>query len=135
MKIIYVNSTKKSIPKKLFSEILKRLPNFVETKKTEVELLITDNKEIHALNLAYRKKDSATDVLSFGFDDTTSLGQIVISVERAKEQADELNQPLNKELEFLFTHGLLHLLGFDHENQEDEKLMLGVAYKILGRKM
>ncbi|MFA5793235.1 MAG: rRNA maturation RNase YbeY [Candidatus Gracilibacteria bacterium] len=135
MKLIYVNSTSSPAPKTLFQDVVKSIPNFVKTQKKEVELLLTDNKEIHALNKLYRQKDSPTDVLSFGFADGDSLGQIVISVERAKEQAKELGQPLKEELKFLFTHGLLHLLGFDHETQKDEKLMLKTAYKILGRKI
>lgn len=135
MNLIYANETKNKIPKSIFKKILDILPLFIEIKKNGVELLLTDNKSIQALNKQYRQKDSPTDVLSFGFDEGASLGQIVISVERAEEQAKELGQSLKKELEFLFTHGLLHLLGYDHENKDDEELMLQKAYKILGRKV
>jgi probable rRNA maturation factor len=107
----------------------------------EVELLLTDNKQIQELNKTYREKDYATDVLSFPEEAESpsselprSLGQIVISIEKTKEQAEELGQTFMEELRFLFTHGVLHLLGFDHMEPEEEKLMLKKAYAILGRR-
>lgn len=99
----------------------------------EVELLLTTDENIQVLNKRYRNKDKPTDVLSFSLNDPLHLGQLVISVDRAKIQAKQIGQPLEDELQFLFTHGLLHLLGYDHENPEDEKVMLAKAYKLLQR--
>lgn len=80
----------------------------------EVSVLLTDDAEIHALNLAYRKKDKPTDVLSFPMDDELLLGDIVISVERAAAQAISFDVSIDCELGRLIVHGLLHLLGYDH---------------------
>ena len=91
MKLNFLNKTDKKIPKTLFTELLKKLPT-VETNipQTEMELLLTDNAEIQELNRTYRGKDRPTDVLSFGLEDDTNLGQLVISVERTEEQAKEV---------------------------------------------
>lgn len=80
----------------------------------EVSVLLTDDAEIHALNLAYRKKDKPTDVLSFPMDDELLLGDIVISVERAAAQAVSFGVSIDEELGRLIVHGLLHLFGYDH---------------------
>lgn len=130
MKLQLTNQTQSQIASELFENILTEIP---EAKQGTLELLLTDNATIQELNKTYRKKDKPTDVLSFPFDESENLGQIVISVERAQTQADEIGQSLEEELIFLFTHGVLHLLGYDHEDHEDEKVMLAKTYKILGR--
>lgn len=144
IKLLYSNETNAKVPSLLFKTVLKRLIEVEpEITQTEVELLLTDDKTIQKLNKQYRNKDMPTDVLSFGFSDTAdskglpskSLGQIVISVDRARQQAKDIGQSLNKELQFLFTHGTLHLLGYDHENPEDEKIMLKKTYQILTNKL
>lgn len=142
MRLDFNNQTDENISEKPFTALLERLPQIIPgITEQRVELLITDNKTIRELNKTYRDIDKATDVLSFAerelpadLPHESTLGQIVISVERAHEQANELGQSLGEELRFLFTHGLLHLLGYDHENPEDEKIMLEKAYKLLGRK-
>ena len=129
MKLIFVDETNANIDKAIFESILQK----VQTKK-DIELLLTSNSEIQKLNKQYRQKDEATDVLSFPMEDEESLGQIVISIDRAKSQAKELSQTLEEELKFLFAHGLLHLMGHDHQNPEEEKEMLAETYKLIDRK-
>lgn len=102
----------------------------------ELSLTYTDNEGIRALNNEYRGKDAATDVLSFPMFDTAAedicavdgepavLGDIVISLERAAEQAEAYGHSFEREVAFLCVHSVLHLLGYDHERSEDEdKLM------------
>ena len=134
MKLNFLNKTDKKIPKILFTELLKKLP-IVEPNipQTEMELLLTDNAEIQELNRTYRGKDRPTDVLSFGLEDDVNLGQLVISVERTEEQAKEVGNTFEEELRFLFAHGTMHLLGYDHEVPADEKIMLEKVYQLLGR--
>ena len=88
----------------------------------EIDLLITDNAQIQKINFEYRGIDKATDVLSFPFDDTpmAPLGSIVISSDYVKNISAELNHTHNDELCLMFIHGLLHLLGFDHEIDNGE---------------
>ena len=100
----------------------------------EVSVTFCDNEYIKKLNSEYRNKDSATDVLSFpmyDFDDeldapqnpdgSISLGDIVISLERAAEQARELGNSFEREVAFLVIHSTLHLLGYDHERSKDDE--------------
>jgi probable rRNA maturation factor len=89
----------------------------------QIELIITDNEGIAALNKKHRDKDEPTDVLSFPMGDTiphTPLGMIVISKDFVIEKAREFDHTNQEELTLLFIHGLLHLLGFDHETDEGQ---------------
>lgn len=80
----------------------------------EVSVLLTGNGRIRELNAVYRKIDRPTDVLSFPMEDPYMLGDIVISVEKARAQAGEFGVSLDEEMARLLVHGLLHLLGYDH---------------------
>ena len=112
-----------------------------------VSLTFVDNKYIHKINKKYRHIDRPTDVISFAFLDVEDsydkilfspgpvvLGDIYISIEKAKEQASEYQHSLDRELCFLFVHGLLHLLGYDHMTSEDEKEMFALQDQILSIK-
>lgn len=97
------------------------------THRCELSVTLTDNEGIHALNREYRGIDRPTDVLSFpqfdfyggealpDGDETVSLGDIVLSLERAEEQAREFGHSFSREAAFLTVHSVLHLLGYDHE--------------------
>ncbi len=95
----------------------------------EVSVLLTDDREIQELNLGYRGMDKPTDVLAFALDEAEggdldpSLGDVVISVQRAEAQAGSRKVTLDAELELLAVHGTLHLLGYDHAKAEEAKLM------------
>ena len=95
----------------------------------EVSVLLTDDVEIQGLNATYRAKDKPTDVLAFALDEgeggalDPSLGDVVISVERAASQARSRGVTLDAELELLAVHGTLHLLGYDHDAPDEAKLM------------
>lgn len=128
MKLTIQNSTEMQLPEDLFSDIMQR----ANPEKT-VELLITNDEEIQQLNAQYREKDKPTDVLSFPLEDDELLGQIVISLQTAERQAQELGQSTQEELKFLFAHGIAHLFGHDHQNAEEEPEMLKFVYKILNR--
>lgn len=127
--------------------VQKALETFVE-EDYEVSISFVDNSEIRDLNKQYRDKDTATDVLSFPlmeFEVTEEnynneeeyvqedklLGDIVISLERAQEQAIEYEHSFERELAFLVVHGVLHLLGMDHEDEEQEREMIKKQEEIL----
>lgn len=88
----------------------------------EIELILTNNIEIAQINLEYRQIDKATDVLSFPTDPFPGapLGTIIISVDKVEEVANQLGHTQDDELSLLFIHGLLHLLGMDHETDNGE---------------
>ncbi|UYY97340.1 rRNA maturation RNase YbeY [Peribacillus frigoritolerans] len=111
---------------------------------TELSVTFVDNDRIREINKEYRHKDSATDVISFALEEMGEdeveivgaemprmLGDIIISIERTKEQAEEYGHSFDRELGFLALHGFLHLLGFDHMNEEDEKVMFTKQKEIL----
>ena len=108
------------IPRKRLQQVTAALLD-CEARKGDVELSLVfcDDPFIHGLNREYRGKDKPTDVLSFPQDpDSGLLGDVVISVPTAQRQADQRGQPLAEEVEWLFLHGVLHLLGYDHETEE-----------------
>jgi len=88
----------------------------------EIELIITTNANIQKINAVHRNIDKATDVLSFPYEDMpmVPLGSIVISMEFVEKVASELSHSKDDELSLLFIHGLLHLLGYDHEVDSGE---------------
>jgi len=103
-------------------------------EEAEVSLMLVDDQRIHALNLEYRGVDRPTDVLSFALqeemeeepeieEEDEMLGDIVISVERARDQAEEYGHSFEREIIYLAVHGTLHLLGFDHEEEMDKQEM------------
>lgn len=105
------------------------------TQKSEVSVRFVDNETIHTLNAQYRNVDRETDVLSFPLgengvydEDLTTgnllLGDIVISAEKAFEQAELYNHSLQREIGFLTVHSMLHLLGYDHENGGIEEVRM-----------
>ena len=107
-------------------DALEKIAQSITTR--DIELIITDNKTIQELNQEYRDKDKPTDVLSFPMDAPFTeqsifgmpLGSIVISAGFVKQKADAFGHSLQDELSLLFIHGLLHLLGFDHETDDGE---------------
>jgi probable rRNA maturation factor len=117
-----------------FERLLKRLVRHYQLGRPELTLSFVDDPEIQELNRTYRKKNKPTDVLSFplneqGSDGHFYLGDIVISIPRAREQAAELGHPLARELEILAIHGFLHLLGYDHDaGHEKEEAKLHALY-------
>ncbi|OZB91682.1 rRNA maturation RNase YbeY [Paenibacillus sp. XY044] len=120
----------------------------------EVALTFVDDKQIHELNLEYRGIDRPTDVLSFAMNETLDeeldivyeleedeelqdmpevLGDIIISVDRAKAQSEDYGHSLEREIGFLFVHGFLHLLGYDHQDAESEAEMMGKQEAVLAQ--
>ncbi|MBC7342291.1 MAG: rRNA maturation RNase YbeY [Clostridia bacterium] len=102
----------------------------------EAGIVLVSNESIRQLNRTYRGQDQATDVLSFSLSGTEDdpypiLGEVIISVERAAEQAQELGHSLERELAFLAVHGTLHLLGYDHETEEEAARMRAKEKAIL----
>lgn len=108
--------------------------------EAQVSVLLTDDATMAELNRTYRGREGPTDVLSFsqreGEDDPAGvelLGDVVISVERATAQAEAYGHSVAREMGFLAVHGLLHLLGYDHERPAEEAEMMAETERILGR--
>lgn len=124
-----------TVEKVLYSAIEKE-----KLEKVSFNLIIVDNKYIHELNRTYRNIDRETDVITFALEDEDTLvmpnderilGDIYISIDRAKSQAEEFGHSLLRELSFLAVHGFYHLLGYDHMTEEDEKVMFKKQEEVL----
>lgn len=116
----------------------------IDILKTEMSVSFVDVEEIHKINKEYRGIDRPTDVISFalndevegeisiiGGDETNYIGDIIICVDIAKEQSQAYNHSFERELGFLAVHGFLHLLGYDHQTEEEEKEMFSKQEIIL----
>ena len=111
------NQTNIDIELKTLEEIAK----YLDINK-DIELIIVDDNSMRTINKEYRGIDKTTDVLSFPLEsiEHLPLGSIIISANKAKEVSNSLNHSLNDEIALLFTHGLLHLIGYDHEIDNGE---------------
>ena len=110
----------------------------LELNEAELSIVLCDDAFIHPLNQQYRGFDKPTDVLSFAmgegeevFEQDPTLGDVVISVETAQRQADARGHSLERELRVLLVHGILHLLGYDHEEDAEAELMEAEERRLL----
>lgn len=103
------------------------------TDDYEVSVSFVGDEEIHELNRDYRGVDRTTDVLSFPMDDefTNMLGDIVININKVIDQAKEYGHSEKREISYLTVHSCLHLMGFDHEEEEDKKEMRAVEDRVM----
>ncbi|CDE15841.1 probable rRNA maturation factor [Clostridium sp. CAG:288] len=112
----------------MFNSLMKHIVSYMKLEgEITSSVTIVDNDTIQEINRDYRHIDRPTDVISFAYMESDSfdspikdLGEIVIALDVAKKQAIEFNHPLRRELAFLFIHGTLHLLGYDHVHSEEE---------------
>ena len=142
----------KNVPEekiKLIEDILNFAGSYLKLpENTEMSVTLMDNEHIHEINKKYRGVDKPTDVISFAieeddpdevpiilpedeeFDIPKNIGDIMVSMDKVKEQAEYLGHSEDRELGFLVVHGFLHLNGYDHMKEEDEKEMFGLQREI-----
>ena len=118
--------------------VINRTLKELKVKNAIFSIIFVSMEEIHKLNKRYRGIDRPTDVISFALEDDADkimdfrvLGDIYICIDKMKEQALSYGHSNKRELSFLTVHGLLHLLGYDHQTKEEEELMFGLQEKIL----
>ena len=130
--ISFINQTKTELKEmSTLKELISFASLYEKVNDAFFSIIFIDDKKMRELNKQYRKIDKSTDVLSFAFEDNEDLsegtirmlGEIYISVDRAREQAELYGHSYLRELAFLMIHGFLHLLGYDHMNDDDEKKM------------
>ena len=126
----------RKFPTRELKKIAVKILQLLRQNKVELSLALVGDDEIHDLNSRYRKKNKPTDVLSFPSEgivagDNRLLGDVVISVETAKRQAKERKRSLKDEMVTLLIHGILHLLGYDHERSvKDARIMHELEKKV-----
>ncbi len=123
----------------VINKVISHTLKLEKCKNCEFSIIFISDEEIREMNKTYRGKDYVTDVISFALEDDQKifneeirlLGDIFISIDQMKRQAEEYGHSEVRELSFLCVHGLLHLLGYDHENEEEETVMFGKQEKVL----
>ena len=143
MRVLFDNTTEYKLDEELIRTVVKASLDYEGIRDdAEVSFTLTDNNTIHELNKKHRGIDRPTDVLSFPLIDFTRasadsiegtlyLGDIIISIEKALAQAEEYGHSINRELGFLTAHSMLHLLGYDHMTEDEEKVMFAKQEAIL----
>ena len=129
VEIIRRDDGKEFLSRKL-KKVAQKVLEIVEHGQAELSIALVGNAEIRTLNAKFRKKDYPTDVLSFPAGDELPtgvrlLGDVVISVEKAREQAKQRERALNEEMVTLLIHGVVHLLGYDHERSAKDARIMG----------
>ena len=143
MEIEVFNLTEEDLEEDL-NELKKFLINVAKDEKLGnviFNVIIVDNNKIHEINKEYRGIDRETDVISFALEDdktfnTTEvrmLGDIYISIDKVRSQAEEYGHSVEREACYLLVHGICHLMGYDHMTEEDEEVMFGKQEEILNR--
>lgn len=133
----------------LIQNVLEFAGNYLKlAENTEMSVTLMHNDEIHEINKTYRQVDRATDVISFAIEDdsdeapiilddelaeeiTPNIGDLMVSIDKVKEQSEYLGHSYQRELGFLCVHGFLHLNGYDHIKPEDQKIMFPLQKEIL----
>lgn len=147
MDVIVWNQTKESSwmrYKKEFSQIANQaVKHLALSKELACSVIFVDDEQIHKINKEYRDKDMPTDVISFALSDTADefdwtemeetreLGDIFINIDAIRRQSKEYEHTIKREVCFLFAHGLLHLLGYDHMNAKEEETMFALQDVLL----
>lgn len=140
MNLLITNDTNENIDMndKLYDVVKAVLDNEELSMDYEVSITFVDKDEIHKLNKEYRNVDRPTDVLSFPMNEEfliegvdSMLGDIVICMDIAKDQAKEYGHSLDREIMYLTCHSMLHLLGYDHIEEDDKKIMRGKEKEVM----
>jgi len=140
MEIGLFNETNRNLDEelKIINDVLLHGLRKLNIDNVEFNVIIVDNEYIHRLNKEYRNIDRVTDVITFALEDDDTfnpvervLGDIYISIDKAISQSEEYGHSLKREISFLAVHGLLHLLGYDHMEKEEEEVMFKLQGEIL----
>ena len=147
MDVLFENNTNEEINYKLIEKVISEALRYEGVNdNTEVSVTIVDNEEIRKINNKFRNIDRATDVLSFPMFEKAELdekiknkdflyedvlGDVIISIDKVKEQAEEYGHSFERELSYMLVHGFYHLMGYDHIEEEDKKIMRPKEEKIL----
>lgn len=137
MKYEISNLTNEKIDENLIINVINETSKCLEVSNKFVSVVLVDNDKIQEINKTYRGIDKPTDVISFAFlddeisDMSDTLGEIYVSLDKVKSQSLEYAHSFERELCFLVVHGLLHLLGYDHMYEEEEKVMFDLQKDIL----
>jgi probable rRNA maturation factor len=139
MKLLYLNQSRDKVAGKWLEKWVKGLSRELTKRKhkgiarKELIVVFVSSSEMRRMNKQYRGKDYATDVLSFHPAEPTSMGELVLCLPTIRSQSKRTGLSERGELGYMIVHGVLHLLGFDHENLKDQKVMFALQDEIYAR--
>lgn len=133
MKINIINYFNEVDYSKTITNVLDKASNIMDTKDKSINVILVDNQQIRNMNMQYRHKDYATDVLTFPDGYLNQLGDVIVSIEKCQEQAMDYAHSFERELGFLVVHGYLHTLGYDHQTPDEEEEMIKLQKQILNK--
>ncbi len=135
MEVHYINHEEYNVEVGSFDLYLEKIKKELKLKEGVLNVVFVNDSYIQALNKTYREKDKPTDVLSFNYSDEGSdlVGEIYISIETAKKQSVDHMHSFYDELIKLIIHGILHVHGYDHEEDEEYREMFSIEKKVLGK--
>lgn len=130
----------KKFPSRKLKKLSETILELVGRAESELSLVLIGNREMQKLNLRYRRKNYPTDVLSFPAEgevpaEVSLLGEVIISVEKAAEQAKERERTLEEEMTTLLIHGIVHLMGYDHERSAKDARAMSRVEKRISRQL
>lgn len=128
MVVTFYNQTETNTEKA--EALIKKIFDLIE-ETHEMNIIFLSNEAIREMNKTYRNIDKVTDVISFPDKEEDYIGDIFISLDKALEQAADYGHPVEREIGFLSVHGYLHLLGYDHHSEQEEKIMIEKQEEIL----
>lgn len=128
MVVTFYNQTETNIEKA--EALIKKIFDLIQ-ETHEMNIIFLSNEAIREMNKTYRNIDKVTDVISFPDKEEDYIGDIFISLDKALEQAADYGHPVEREIGFLSVHGYLHLLGYDHHSEQEEKIMIEKQEEIL----
>ena len=131
MKVNIVNKYDDVSYNEVIEKVLKNGLNILDKRDYGINIVLVGSAEITEMNEIYRKLDYETDVLTFPDGYLNNLGDVFISIPKVIEQSNEYGHSFERELGFLTVHGLLHTLDYDHETEEDEKIMTDLQNRVL----
>ena len=144
MELLFINQTRQPLEKyqAIYTQLAKKtLTHLKINYQPLIEVNLVSLNKIRQVNKLYRHQDKITDVISFPFLDRAikqspfiNLGLIIIAPKQAMRQANQFSHSFEREMSFLFVHGLLHLLGYDHHNQQQEQQMMALQDAIIGKR-
>jgi len=133
MKINIINQFDDKDYSNVIHLVTTKAANLLNLNNKEMNVILVSDEKIKELNNQYREKDYITDVLTFPDGYLNNLGDIFIALQRCELQANELGHSFDRELGFLTVHGLLHTIGYDHQNPEEETNMVAMQNNILNK--
>lgn len=131
MNVNIINQIEENVNNEVIEHVLSVASQTLKLENQSINIILVNNDIIQHLNKSFRNKNLPTDVLTFPDGTMSNLGDIFVSIDKVYEQSKEYGHSFERELAFLTIHGLLHTLGYDHQNEQEEEEMFSLQELVL----